>query len=259
MRLYQDGEWFDALPPGALYEHEYEGIVMQHRNDLFPGFKGARFDPVLATQLGNVQPDMILIDHEYRSMFVVEVELASHSLTRHVQPQIEKIVSARLGERHADWLYSREPGFNQDRLRALFRDVPHSTVLLANGPTPHWDDGLRSLPGVYRAVVQVFRSARNRTILRVNGAQPEGPGEVVSVLSAGSGPLRTSYKVSVPSSVDASLEKLDAHLEDQLIRFHVRVMGAEKYLFSRPAINVPAGGALLLRSAGGSYRIEIIG
>lgn len=258
MRLFHDGEWFDAVPPGALYEHEFEGIVMQHQNELFPGFSGARFDPILTTPMGNVQPDMILVDNHYRSLFVIEVELASHSLARHVLPQVEKIAAARLGERQADWLLSKAPGFDRGRLRALFRDVPHGTMLLVNSPTPQWDEGLRSLPGVYRAVVEVFRSRHSRTILRINGAQPEGPGELVTPLVAGTGSLRGSYKIGVPSAVDESLTEIDVHLDGDLVRFRVKVMGAEKYLFSRPAIDVPGEQARLLRSTAGTYRIEVI-
>lgn len=259
MRLYQEGEWYDAIPPGALYEYEFEDILMQHRDALFPGFKGARFNPTLTTHLGNVQADMILVDAEYRTCYVVEVELSTHPLNRHVLPQIEKIAAAKLGDQHADWLCARQSHFDNARLRALFRDVPHSTVLLANGPTPHWDDGLRTLPGIYRALVEVFRSPLNRTILRVNGVQPEGPGDLITGLTPGAGLLKSAYRVAVPSSIGDEVTAMDTELGADRMRFRVRKLGSDKYLFPSPAFELPTGNARLFRSSTGNYRIEVRG
>ncbi|MBO0800203.1 MAG: hypothetical protein J2P31_15390, partial [Blastocatellia bacterium] len=189
MRLFMDGEWFEPLPSGSIYENEFEGLIQSHSATLFPGFLCARFDPLMSTPLGDVKADLALIDADYRSWIIVEVELSTHSVTRHVKPQMERIYIARPDVSHADWIADRNSSIDRDRLRRLVQDVPHGTTLLVNAATPHWDDALASLPGVQRAVVEIYRSRLNRTILRVNGHQPQTPGRLITSLTPGSGYL----------------------------------------------------------------------
>jgi hypothetical protein len=256
MRLYMDGEWFDAVPPGSTYEAEFESLIQDHAGSLFPGFLCARFDPLLITPLGNVQPDLILVDSDYRTWNIVEVELSTHSITRHVKPQIEKIQTARLDHTHADWLVARDPRFDRERLACLVRDVPHGTVLLANAPTPHWDDALSSLTGVQRAVVEVYRSRLNRTILRVNGSQPTTPGNIVTSLTPGKDWLASAYKVDISSSLPNGLSHIDIVIKESPVRHRVKVLGGEKYLFPTPTSTIADKSVRLVIDNSGLYRIE---
>lgn len=256
MRLYQDGEWFDAVPLGSTYEAEFESLVQQHAASLFPGFMAARFDPLFRTPLGDVKPDMVLVDREYRSWYIVEVELSTHSITRHVKPQVEKIQAARPAAEHADWLVDRDDSWDRARLRRLMTDVPHATLLLANGPTPHWDDALGTLPGIIRGVVEVYRSHLNRTILRVNGSQPQTPGDLVSGLTPGQGYLAGAYKIDLPSSLPTGVQKIDAIMDGDPIQYRVKKIGADRYLFPVPASVLPGRSARLMAGQSSIYRIE---
>lgn len=258
MRLFMDGEWFDALPPTSVYENEFEGMILGNSGALFPGFYCFRFDPLMVTPHGAVKPDLALIDTEYRSWYIVEVEMASHSVTRHVRPQMERIDAARPDQGHSDWLADRHAELDRVRLRRLMLDVPHGTVLLVNAATPHWDDALRSLPGVQRAVVEVFRSRLNRTILRINGQQPHGLGQLVSHLLPGEGVLARGYKMEVPSALPDTIGHIDAVMggDAQPSRFRVKVLGGDKYLFPTPAHTIEQRKARLMVDESQLFRIE---
>jgi hypothetical protein len=251
-----DGEWFDAVPPGSTYEAEFESLIQTQSESLFPGFLCARFDPLMTSALGNVQPDLILVDQDYRSWYIVEVELSSHSITRHVKPQIEKIQLAMLDQSHADWLTRRDQRFDNMRLARLMQDVPHGTVLLVNAPTPHWDDALASLAGVHRAVVEVYRSRRNRTILRVNGSQPSPPGNELTTLTPGKGWFAGAYKVAISSALPGDLTHLDIVIDKDLVRHRVKDIGGERYLFPTPAGVIEDKPVRLIVDSAGIYRIE---
>ncbi|WP_270366390.1 TonB-dependent receptor plug domain-containing protein [Microbacterium algeriense] len=251
-----DGEWFDAVPPGSTYEAEFESLVQQHSASLFPGFLSARFDPLFRTPLGDVKPDLVLVDKEYRSWFIVEVELSTHPVTRHVKPQMEKITAARSTAAHADWLADRSAQWDRSRLRRLMLDAPHGTVLLANAPTPHWDDALRTLPGVIRGVVEVYRSNHNRTILRVNGSQPQAPGATVSGLTPGDGYFSNAYKIDLPSSLPMDLEHIDVLSGGEPVRYRVKQIGGDRYLFPTPSSNLPNRAVRLMVDDAGVHRIE---
>lgn len=256
MRLFFDGDWFDAVPPGSTYENEFESLIQQHSESLFPGFYCARFDPLLTTPLGNVQADLALVDHEYRSWFIVEVELSTHSIHRHVKPQMEKIQIAKPDVRHADWLASRNGVFDLPRLRRLIQDAPHGTVLLANAPTPHWDDALSTLPGVQRAIVEVYRSRLNRSILRVNGSQPRTPGNLVTTLTPGLGYLANTYRMDLASSLPEAVPYIDVVQGQQSIRYRVKKIGGDRYLFPTPSFTIPTKAARLVVDGADTYRIE---
>lgn len=256
MRLYHEGEWYDPLTPGATFEGEFEGMILSHSSKLFPDFHCFRFDPLFATPFGDVKPDLALIDLEYRAWFIVEVELATHSVTRHVKPQMERIFTARPTEQHAEWLADRHPELDRSRLRQLVRDVPHGTVLVTNAPTPTWDDALASLGGVQRAIVEVYRNRLSRTILRVNGQQPQGPGDLVTHLRQGSGQLSAAYRVEVPSSLAGELVHIDADVGGTLYRYRIKTLGGEKYLFPSAGAPISPKPVRLLVDRASSYRIE---
>jgi hypothetical protein len=239
-----------------MYEAEFESLVQQHSASLFPGFLAARFDPLFQTPLGDVKPDLILVDKEYRAWFIVEVELATHSVTRHVKPQIEKIQVARPTEAHANWLVDRGAQWDPLRLRRLMLGAPHGTVLLANAPTPHWDDALRTLPGIIRGVVEVYRSRLNRTILRINGSQPQAPGEMVSRLTPGVGFFSNAYQIDLPSALPMDLEYLDVVSTGVSVRYRVKQIGGDRYLFPTPSVKVPDRAVRLMVDEAGVYRIE---
>lgn len=256
MRLYMDGDWFDALPPGSTYENEFEGLILSHAQSLFPGFHCLRFDPLISTPLGDVKPDLALIDKSYRVWHIVEVELSTHSITRHVKPQMEKLDASRPGAEHADWLADRYSALDRSRVRRLVQDVPHGTVLLTNAATPNWDDALASLPAVRRAVVEVYRSRLNRTILRVNGSQPELPGDLVSPLTPGSGHLANSYRVDLVSALPDSLSAIEVSVGETLYRYRVRRLGDQKYLFPSASAPIKQKAVRLLVDSANQYRIE---
>lgn len=256
MRMYLEGEWFDLVPPGSTYENEFEALIQQHADHLFPGFHCVRFDPLLVTPLGNVKPDMALIDEHYRSWFIVEVELSTHQINRHVKPQVEKIQIARPDVTHADWIADRHPNLDRDRLRSLVRDAPHASLLLVNGPTPHWDDALRSLPGIQRAVVEVYRSRLNRTLLRINGAQPQTVGKLVTGLTPGAGYLSNTYRLEMPSALPNELVAIDIAAEPAPYRYRVKQIAGDKYLFPVPPAMVMDHRVRLVRDSADRYRIE---
>jgi hypothetical protein len=178
-RLLVEDERYEGLASAALLEHEYERLILDRAPAVFPGFTVVPFTPTLVYEGVPKKPDLAIIDPDYRTWWVGEVELGHHSLRDHVLPQVEVFNGATYGRQEAEWLAARNPSLDPVALSAMVRGAQPKVVVVVNVPKPEWVDPLRAA-GAVLTVVEVFRSSRNRVILRQNGADLEGLGDVVS-------------------------------------------------------------------------------
>jgi hypothetical protein len=180
-RLLVGSEWYEGLASTAHYEFEFETLVEQHAQTLFPGWTPVAFKVDVESESGRRRPDLALIDDQYRAWWVVEVELAHHSLDGHVLPQVETFASGRYTSDHAAHLARLAPDLDAQKLREMLRGEQPRVLVVVDQVVPAWTRPLARL-GVLVSVVEIFRSDRNRICLRVNGDQPRPPGGVVTSL-----------------------------------------------------------------------------
>ena len=104
MRLLVKGEWFEAVSSEGQYESDFESLVRGRARFLFPTYQVVLFKKAVESEDGRKVPDLALIDSKYRYWWVVEVEMAHHSLYNHVIPQVEVFARGRYSEEHCDYL-----------------------------------------------------------------------------------------------------------------------------------------------------------
>ncbi len=178
-RLLVDDEWYEPVSPAAIYEADFEELVIQNAARLFPEFHVVRFDLVVESYEATAKADLALIDHEYRGWWVVEVELAIHSLRGHVVPQVRTLANADYGLDSAVYLAKSSATLDLTKLTDMMKGAQPRVLVVVNGPCPGWRDPL-AFYDAKLAVVELFRSTGNRTILRLNGYYPEVPRHIVS-------------------------------------------------------------------------------
>jgi len=179
-RLLVGAEWYEAVASVDFYEVHYENLVMQHAGRLYTDYFAATFKPAVSSEYGTRKPDLALIDRQYRAWWVVEVELAHHSLHHHVLPQIQVLATANYGVPEAEYLARQNSSLALDSLIEMMRGAPPRVLVIVNQAVPDWVEPL----AMFRAsigIVEVFRSARNEPILRINGEQPVALGSLVSL------------------------------------------------------------------------------
>jgi hypothetical protein len=179
MRLLVGGELYDPLASEALLERQYGRIIEQRASLLFPEYLMVPFTPVLESDHGRAQPDYALIHVEYRTWWVVEIELSHHSLEGHVLPQVAVFANASYAEREADLLAGADARLDRVRLLDMVKGEPPKILVIADESRSLWPLELARY-GAYLCVIQVFRSRGNDHLLRVNGYQPEPPGDTLS-------------------------------------------------------------------------------
>lgn len=167
-KLLIERERYERLSPTSLSEAQYEQLIMQDSGLLFPSFVTVPFKATVSDGRIRKQGDLAIIDRQYRSWWVVEVELATHSFGNHVLPQVEALSRGQYGARHAEVLASASQDLETEGLRRMMLGDQPRVLVVVNRSKPDWRREL-SPYGALVAVVEVYRSSRNVHALRVNG------------------------------------------------------------------------------------------
>ena len=180
-RLLINGEWFDAISAEALFERDFEEVILANAPILYPDFIAVRFKTLVQSEYGAAKADLALIDRQYREWWVVEVELGSHPLRGHVEDQVSRLASALYGEAEARHLAKQDEALDEASLLEMMRGRQPRVFVLVNQAKPDWSSALIRWNAVL-GVAELFRSRLgNMTVLRINGDQPANIGDVVSV------------------------------------------------------------------------------
>ena len=82
--LLVEGEEFDPL---HCSEEVLEGLLRTYGSQMFPGFAYYDFRPPILSVAGTRHPDGVLVAPGNDRWWVVEVEVHTHSVTDHIEPQ----------------------------------------------------------------------------------------------------------------------------------------------------------------------------
>lgn len=178
-RLLVGEEWFDQVAPSALYETEYERVVFQQAPLLYPDYFMLPFNISVYSDTDVAKPDAVLISKTYRDWWVVEIEMAHHSLDSHVLPQVATLASGYYQDHHAEHICKQMASLDNDLVSDVIKGKPPRVLVIVNTPTPDWIQPLRRY-NVSIAVFEIFRSRNNRHVFRVNGEYPVPPADVLS-------------------------------------------------------------------------------
>jgi hypothetical protein len=219
-RVFYDQTWFNSVRSRSWYEADYEQLVVSHSSDLFPEWIAASFKTNVVGDSGATkQPDLALIDPSYRRWWVVEVELAHHDLFTHVLPQVDAFRSGTYGEEHALYLHRKRPDLDLYKLKAMMSGEPPEVLVIVDRPDTNWKRSLKAID-VSLSIVEPFRGPNNQLLLRVNGDQPELPGNVLSRCSRGD--ARRLWRVHAPAALPAptrSDEVFEIMYEDSMTQW----------------------------------------
>ncbi len=171
MRLLLDQEWYEPISPEGQFETVFEDLVRGKATSLFPDYHVVPFKTPVETEDERKIPDLALVDRNYRFWWVVEVEMAHHSLHGHVLPQVEVFTRGKYGSEHCDYMAENGDSLDYKALSDMIKGAQPRVLVVVNRSVPSWIEPIRRLDGLV-AIVEVFRSERNRHILRINGEYP---------------------------------------------------------------------------------------
>ena len=178
-RLLLGDEWFDQLSSTALYENEYERLLLSNSRALFPDYHVVKFKPIIQSEHGSARPDLALVDRGLRLWWVVEIELAHHELKGHVLPQAEILTSGHYGANEAQLLDLAIPELDSQTASDIVKGTQPQLLVIVNQTRPGWHDAIAQLGGSLM-IAEVFRSGKNVHAIRANGTYPTIAGNFLS-------------------------------------------------------------------------------
>jgi hypothetical protein len=153
--------------PDAPSEAEFEHSAARALACFYPDYDCIVFSGSFRLDDEIYRPDLALVAKNYAHWFVIEVELASHSFSRHVLPQVRAFRYGQPLDDVPDQL-ARELKITTAKARTLTHMVPRTVAVVANKRIGTWEIELRS-HDIILLTVSSFRSPGGVDALELDG------------------------------------------------------------------------------------------
>lgn len=163
-----DDNIFHLVDPTEFLEGVFEAEVVKAMSCLHAEYWCGVFAGAFILEGERRVADLALIHKSLSHWFVVEVELAGHSLEHHVLPQVRCF---RYGEPDSTCITSLVRAFPQllrQEAEALLVYVPRYVAVIGNLHDPRWTTALNALD-VQHLTVSVYRDRNGRSAHEVEG------------------------------------------------------------------------------------------
>lgn len=159
---------FQVVDPTAFLEIDFEAEVVKALTCLFSDYWCGVFAGTFLLEGERRSADLALIHKSLSHWFVVEVEIAGHSLDQHILPQVRCF---RYGDPDQTCISSLLRAFdflNREQASSLLMYVPRYVAVVGNMLDAEWTTALRGLDVQY-LTVSVYRDRNGRSAYEVEG------------------------------------------------------------------------------------------
>lgn len=142
-------------------------MVLGTLSCLYPNYKCCQFSGTFTYDGRGWRPDIAVIAKDLSHWFVVEVELATHSLNSHVLPQV---TAFKLGNYESDCITQlvKRTGSTESVIRGFLQTGPRHVAVIANKYSEEWDISLRAHQ-IQLATVELFSNINGEHAYQMNG------------------------------------------------------------------------------------------
>lgn len=162
------GNIFSVVDPTSFAEGDFEAEVVRALTCFYPNYWCGVFAGTFLLEGDRRKADLALIHKDLSHWFVLEVELAGHSLTQHVLPQARCF---RYGDPEDTCITSLVNAFNQisrNDAESILRYIPRYVAVISNIPSLEWKTTLEGLD-VQHIIVSVYKNNSGKTAHEMDG------------------------------------------------------------------------------------------
>ncbi|HJQ35815.1 MAG TPA: hypothetical protein VKB93_01620 [Thermoanaerobaculia bacterium] len=158
---------YEIVDPSEPYEVEFENDVARALSCYRLEYRCIPFRGSFVYDDRVYRADLALIAADFSHWFIIEVELVSHSLQRHVIPQVRAF---GYGRWQPDCVTSIAVGLKIDRQRAetILTMLPRSVAVVANKRISEWEIALSTVE-TQLLVLTIFRGREGRRAYELDG------------------------------------------------------------------------------------------
>lgn len=147
---------FELSDPSGVKEPAFNEIAMRVLKQLRPDCIIFPFHPDVHHDDAVWIPDLAIVDRDFGYWFVVEIEIATHHLERHVIPQVTAFCEGRY-DKNAVAMLSTALNINEERAETLLLTIPRDVVVVSNRSDEKWNHKLAAL-GVQHIVIRTYQN-----------------------------------------------------------------------------------------------------
>ena len=163
----QADQIFTMLDPDLPSETEFEAITLRAFICLYPQYQCVVFGGRFLYENEYRKPDLAMIARDLSHWFVVEVEMAAHSLEGHVLPQIRAFQYGEPQKECAEIL-SRELKIELGQAATLISRVPRAVLVVTNRTPMDWKPAIRAHQAQLLVITR-FQSPSGREAFEIDG------------------------------------------------------------------------------------------
>ena len=159
---------FDLCDPSPVPEVEFEATAIEVLGEMYPDCHVIHFKPTIQFNGEGWRPDLALVDKKFRFWFVLEVEVSTHSLQKHVLPQVTAF--KRGDYTGVEDVLARSLEISLDRAKTLNRFVPRYVGVVSNHHDSHWQSALATENVQFVSIAAFHGISADKHALLVSGS-----------------------------------------------------------------------------------------
>jgi hypothetical protein len=172
--------WYYKLSDVLFYnESQFETMLLQHVRAIFEDFLTIPFKREIKSDTGVIKkPDLALIRNDFKEWWIVEVELADHSIDI-----VKQQVNVFLNGDYSDYdglvdymvkqirVHHQSRKISNARIKRLVKNIVPSVLVIVDSRKEDWEREFRTM-NVNVCVMEIYRHNRNRYSYRLAGNYP---------------------------------------------------------------------------------------
>jgi hypothetical protein len=147
---------YELCDSSGVKEIEFQEVAIRLLSRLYPDSVVFPFHPNVRFEDAVWQPDLALVDRQLRYWFIIEVEISTHHLEKHVLPQVTAFSEGVYGDDAAKQL-SNGMNISHNEARTLLSMIPRDVVVVSNRIDEKWTRKLASV-GVQIMAITTYRN-----------------------------------------------------------------------------------------------------
>jgi hypothetical protein len=163
-----DDDIFNLVDPTSFVEVSFEAEVVKAFTCLEPDYWCGVFAGAFTLEGERRTADLALIHKSFSHWFVVEVELAGHSLEHHVLPQVRCFRYGEADQSCVTALIHAFPQITREAATQILLYLPRFVAVVGNLPDSQWSTALLGLGAQY-LTVSIYRNRIGNFLHEVEG------------------------------------------------------------------------------------------
>lgn len=159
---------FERQDPTIDYEADFEKVVCEVLPELYVDCHVIPFKVLLEYEGENWKPDLAIVHKKFQYWFVVEVETASHSMQKHILPQVIAFRDGTFGEQAARAL-AEQIKISEDQANTVINHIPRYVCVISNHEDLDWSRRLYAENIQYMSISVFKEPVQNKVTYSVYG------------------------------------------------------------------------------------------